>query len=332
MDRRTIFIAFAAAAVLAAPSSAAAMTIGEAAPPSTPGGCGNCNAVQVSIASGTNPYIVPFKGIVTGFTSRIGDTVAPGDWFQYGLLTHVASESFILKSTTDHLALPAAAAGSLYTFKVHIPVSGGEYLMVNSSASAQTWSPAVFNASNATKSFASYPDVGVNTSLNAGPAMQGYRLNVAARFEFDGDGDGYGDETEDLCPGNAARQTECTPPVASAFASKYAKFRVNPKGAIAAKATPKGTKFSLTLSEASTVSLLVESATTKRGKTTYKRVHGQTKSLPAGAASWSYSGRYLDSKKRKKSLRPGKYRITATPTDAAGNVGAPAATTFKVVK
>lgn len=40
----------------------------------------------------------------------------------------------------------------------------------------------------------------------------GRRVNVAATIELDGDGDGYGDETQDQCLTDAQQQGDCTPP------------------------------------------------------------------------------------------------------------------------
>ena len=41
--------------------------------------------------------------------------------------------------------------------------------------------------------------------------MPTYRLNVTARLEADADQDGFGDETQDACPGVAGSESGCAP-------------------------------------------------------------------------------------------------------------------------
>lgn len=45
-----------------------------------------------------------------------------------------------------------------------------------------------------------------------GTATANAATNVAATIEPDGDGDGFGDETQDGCPSNAARSDDCVKP------------------------------------------------------------------------------------------------------------------------
>ena len=42
--------------------------------------------------------------------------------------------------------------------------------------------------------------------------LAAYRLNVTARLEADADSDGFGDETQDSCPGTAGSASGCVPP------------------------------------------------------------------------------------------------------------------------
>ena len=42
--------------------------------------------------------------------------------------------------------------------------------------------------------------------------LPAYRLNVTARLEADADSDGFGDETQDSCPGTAGSASGCVPP------------------------------------------------------------------------------------------------------------------------
>jgi hypothetical protein len=57
---------------------------------------------------------------------------------------------------------------------------------------------------------ASEPASGSTSSLPVLLAVN--RLNVTARLEADADSDGYGDETQDTCPGTAGSVSGCLPP------------------------------------------------------------------------------------------------------------------------
>ncbi len=113
----------------------------------------------------------------------------------------------------------------------------------------------------------------------------------------------------------------------------------------AAKKPPVGTNVSYTLSEPATVKFTVEQAAKGRkvkGKcvkstrsnrkkpkcTRYKPLKGSfTHAGNQGKNSFKFSGR-LNGKK----LKPGKYRLVGTATDAAGNVSKSTSVKFKIVK
>jgi hypothetical protein len=116
------------------------------------------------------------------------------------------------------------------------------------------------------------------------------------------------------------------------LSSKNAKFRVNTKGAVISKTKPKGTtiKFSTSEDAKLTFSITRSVKSSKTKKTTYKIVKSFSRSAKAGDNSFSFSGRYRDAKGKKRALAPGKYKLTATPTDAAGNVGLPRSISFTI--
>jgi len=100
------------------------------------------------------------------------------------------------------------AADSLNTFPTNVPVQPGDILGINQPTSANT--ACVFFAPG---------DVQL---LNPGNLADGesaafsvfpsdYRLNVSAVVEPDADQDGFGDETQDQCPGQAGPNNGCPP-------------------------------------------------------------------------------------------------------------------------
>jgi hypothetical protein len=77
-------------------------------------------------------------------------------------------------------------------------------------------------------------------------------------------------------------------------------------------------------------------ATHKKSQGAKKCTLGQvadvfTKLLPVGASSFAFSGRYKSSGKVS-SLKPGRYSLYATATDAAGNIGPQSGLSFQIVK
>jgi hypothetical protein len=135
---------------------------------------------------------------------------------------------------------------------------------------------------------------------------------------------------------------DTTAPVVSSLKVSPATFRVSAKStAISAKKRkPKGTKIKFNLSEAAKVTLRIErkSKGHKKGKkclakrktgkrcTIYKAKGTLKRSGKAGSNSVAFSGRV-----GKKKLAKGRYRVTATATDAAGNKSKKKTATFRIV-
>jgi hypothetical protein len=120
-----------------------------------------------------------------------------------------------------------------------------------------------------------------------------------------------------------------------------ATFRVSAKAtAISAKQVRKGARIKFTLSEAAKVSLKIErkgKGRRKGSKCVARRQTGKRCTLytskgtlrrggTAGANTVAFSGR-IGSKK----LAKGRYRITATATDAAGNKAKKKTVSFRIV-
>jgi hypothetical protein len=85
---------------------------------------------------------------------------------------------------------------------------------------------------------------------------------------------------------------------------------------------------SFRLSEAARVSVRIERRLkNRRGKRRYRRAGTFTRRSRAGANRIRFSGRI-----GRRKLKPGSYRLTLTPTDAAGNRGKPRRLSFRVVR
>jgi FG-GAP-like repeat len=114
------------------------------------------------------------------------------------------------------------------------------------------------------------------------------------------------------------RGRDVTKPVLSGLKLSRKRFKVGrkPTARSAAKA---GTKIRYRLSEAATVRLTIQ----RRGK---KKKYVLRRKGKSGANSVAFSGRV-----GKKRLRAGRYRLTVTATDAAGNVSAKRTLRFRIV-
>lgn len=182
-------------AVLAlAASASAAVTVGQA-PPSAGAsfGCGPGTGLQLSVAGG-NSYAVPSPGgVITHWRSSASGTIAMTVFQGAGT------------TWTPVVEDQRTIAGTLTQFDVRIPVAGGEQIGMRIPGATPG---CLYQTSLASDliGVAVVAPLGVPTPFVGAP---GYRFNVAVDVEPDADKDGFGDETQDACPTDAARQGPC---------------------------------------------------------------------------------------------------------------------------
>jgi len=193
------------------------------------------------LASQNNLYTVPSTGVITSWTFQTGQSAADelylvvyrggpaldANFDGAGTYTPVAWSPALIplpaglgSQPTTVATDPAQAANTIATYPARIPVKAGDVLGV--AASCLDWYPSQGGLadfpfattfehptptgapfSQQTQTFP-YQQV-VEQTLDQGgynPAnWPGYRLPISAQVEPDGDGDGFGDVTQDLCPG-----------------------------------------------------------------------------------------------------------------------------------
>ena len=205
-------------------------------------------------------------------------------------------------------------------------------------------------------------DHAVGDPQGTGGKRPDYLLSVAARVETDGDGDGFGDDTQDLCPTRADLQTACPsdesgpggrgkdrerPRVGRPRLSATV-FRAASSGraiATGGRTTPVGTSVTFAASEAGSVRFRVQrratgrkvgrkcKAPTRRNRKRRKCIRYVTASgsfsvnATPGTNTFRFRGRIGGRK-----LRPGRYRLTGKATDRAGNVSSVPARAFRIVR
>jgi hemolysin type calcium-binding protein len=201
--RRSIAVAVLAIGlfVALAPSVQAATTIGQTFTPTTICGMGSLSFAQESVSSG-NSYVIPAGGGVLTSWSFQAAPEPQGKQLALRIFTKQASPNYtaVAESTLQTLT-PA----QLNTFPTRIPVSGGELIGFLSPGGSF---PCAVNTGNiADKFVATVPASPLGSSVPHDQSNA--RLDIAASLEPDADKDGFGDETQDLCPTQAGTQGPC---------------------------------------------------------------------------------------------------------------------------
>jgi hypothetical protein len=189
----------------------ASVTVGQLVTPNA--GCGGAITIlQTGVASGAS-YTVPSDGVITSWSVQDASLPITGLKLKVGRLVSGNQYSIVAES-----AAGPQTANSVNSYAAQIPVKAGD--LIGESATGGTCG---VNSSNTADSVvAALGDVPVGTMATFGPPFHGI-IPVAANVEPDADGDGFGDETQDLCPTDASTHGPCpsvavpvTPPAAAA--------------------------------------------------------------------------------------------------------------------
>jgi hypothetical protein len=206
-----------AGVVLAVPSGAsAAVTLGETFVPS---GCSEQTYIQTASPPGGPSYEVPFDGVITQWSYRSDSS--PPETVQLKAAFHQGGTTFqiVAESTPENIA-----ASTLNTYQSRISVPAGADL-------------GEFIGADCSRADDNYSDYYADGNLSPGTTssaftLENFQQDISAVLEPDADRDGYGDDTQDLCPTNAATQGPC--PV-SAPAKKKCKKKKKKHSAESAK-------------------------------------------------------------------------------------------------
>lgn len=309
----------------AAPATLAATVIGQTSAPAT----ATLDTVRgprlVAQLSTVGPptYTAPAPGVITSWSALLANGSAAGSYV-FTLHTLRPSLASYVDTGQDQEVLPMGAAEppTVHTFSARLPVQAGDTIGL--------W---LFGAEDL-----SGPGVGVNPEMPDGevvgeagppePALNdiftipathpGTRLLISAVVEPDGDGDGFGDETQDQCPSSAAAQGPCpaaTPPpdkTAPTVSVSRRALRLSKKGAISFFVT---TNEAATGVASGTVNLPNASSVVrfKRAKVKFKAGKATKVTLRLPKKQVAHVRRTL---RKKKTLRA---KVTLTVKDAAGN-------------
>jgi uncharacterized repeat protein (TIGR01451 family) len=189
----TFSCALAGAFIGAAPASAATQ-IG--ATPTPDQSCSaNTTVVQDQTASGSPSYTVPAGGGVITSWSYLAKA-NPGQRRLKIMQPTATSGQYVVRGESS---IESPTPNQLNTFSTRIQVSGGDLLGVYTDTGDGCRAAAP--SGNTVRGGSGDPAVGSGfsgSSLFASSTI----IDVAATVEADADGDGYGDETQDGCPGD----------------------------------------------------------------------------------------------------------------------------------
>jgi hypothetical protein len=184
------------------PPAGASTTVGEDFDISGCTGSGTPKSyLQVQTQSAGNAYEVPFDGVITSWSGT------------NGLWDHAGLRVVRLGTGTNFTVIGADAQkpdGAVNL--VRIPVRQRDVLGLYFSGSQGCIGSNSAGAGYVTRQTVADPPLGGTGSFDSVNDKPGFRMGVTAQIERDADGDGYGDETQDLCPTVASTQGPCPLP------------------------------------------------------------------------------------------------------------------------
>jgi hypothetical protein len=316
-------MAFAVAAL--APAAGAATQVGPATlqtsgltnePCATP----VCTFIQYTNGGTTPAYVSPVSGVITRWRLASGSAGNPVKL--RALRPGGTAGTFSGLGT----GLSRTTAGGLNTYiGERLPIQAGDSVGLDDAqglfvaagvtgAVVKWWSPALADGSG--------PTAPTNTSL------AGYALQLNADVEPDADGDRFGDESQDACPGDATRQAvPCTVGPTNPILPVVSQLKASPRSIRLGQRS----SISFQISKAARWSLRFQQA--RPGRIRQGRCRLQTRRVRTGRRCTYYTSRgtvagnggpgsvtlvFRGALANRRSLPTGRYRLTATARDAVG--------------
>lgn len=187
----------------------------------------NCPGNRVNYMRSA-PYVVPTDGVVTEMTLRGGpDTSGQGRGVVVRRTTGTSVRIIGVGETENFDAVLQLRSGP-----ASIPVKAGDWLGIHVTTQYNCFE----NTGSDSDLFGvlvSPPSVDPGDEYDSDLEGPGSRLSVSAVVEADGDGDGFGDESQDACPFDPTKQAApCTADVAATIALSPAAIEVGEVAAV----------------------------------------------------------------------------------------------------
>ena len=267
-----------------------------------PGVCTIVSYIHPSDPNG-DPYSggSPVDGVITKYRVRAKPYVAADPVLatpRVADITRQNPDMATARATASGQQVTLTANGEIEEHATRLPVSRGQHLALDGRNAQLT-----YNASGDKFSFVF--DAPMRGSEQRTSYQTRGELLVQASVEPDRDRDGFGDETQDKCPSQAATSGECDRTAPRVGSMKLAKR-----------------KLSFRLSEAGRVQLTVQKRRKVGKRMRYVQVKRTTLAAKQGANSLSF----------RKKLGKGRYRVTAMATDSNANKSRTYAKKFRFKK
>lgn len=180
-------------------------------PFSTEGGCSLCSAVQLGDSTSPNSYEAPSDGVLSRVGFYVGPVTEASDYVQARTFRRTGGSDSTVVSEGDKHLISGLPAG-LHSYFERIPIAAGDILGGRFDTTPFIeGTPHVFATASASDvaGVSTFPGPNLGDSFTASTSSS-HRVNMSAVFEADGDGDGYGDTSQDLCPGSPHATDACT--------------------------------------------------------------------------------------------------------------------------
>lgn len=214
--RTSVGLSVALATAAAAVPATAATPLGGLPPGPAALPCADVTRVQDS-AGPASPYVVPADGVITAWSTHAG--LAAGSRMRLKVMRRTGAPADF--DVVGESALESLSPGTANTFATRIPVRAGDVLGQRTEGGAAcafaTASPSDVLRSQTTGLLPTDPapaDPGAGQGATLETVTPAQRLNLAAVFEPDADGDGFGDDSQDGCVTDCGGEAPDAPPPA----------------------------------------------------------------------------------------------------------------------
>ena len=218
---RVVLLSFVlAAALFATPAAAAPLPVhlGQAGSESTTafasgaGGC-DCTVAQFGDAGPVaNSYTIPYDGVITASAFYLGAELEAGNTAQVQTAHKTgASTGTVVSEGTAH-GLLGLTPSAVHAFVERVPARSGDVLAARFHSSYYIQTTPYFFKTAAPGDLAGVagPTAAGGSFTTSGSPAAERRLNLEAVLEPDEDHDGYGDASQDLCPGSPIATGACS--------------------------------------------------------------------------------------------------------------------------
>jgi hypothetical protein len=201
---RWLPLAVVAAGLVFPGPAAAVVTVGSLAVPTMLGANGY-SIVQGATAANTQGYAIPSAGVVTSWSYQ--NDAGAGRSLKLRIYAAIDNTHFRIDGASPPLSVTPNAITTAY---VRIPVPAGDLLGLRTISGSPNTAYSTSSSSDQIRGD-TIPDQAVGQTDTYVGAGSNFRVDVLATVEPDADGDGFGDESQDRCPGVGGTENGCAP-------------------------------------------------------------------------------------------------------------------------